>query len=87
MMVFKDFSVAFNCLFCSSIISAALDAGFSRSAALLLASTLSGRRLQVQSQLGSSEWRNFHRGVGQGSRLGPILYILANSYATVLSGD
>lgn len=43
LVAFEDNTVAFNCLFCSSIILSLLEVGFSLAAARLIASSLSGR--------------------------------------------
>lgn len=84
---FEDYTIAFNCVFCSTIVDAAVAAGFSRSAAKVLVSMLTGRRLQVVTPHGVSTWRDFFRGIGQGGKLGPLLYILAaNTYPGALAG-
>lgn len=44
-----DYTVVFNCLFCSAIVRSLLNSGFSLSAARVIASSLCGREIQVVS--------------------------------------
>lgn len=85
LIAFKDYTVGFNCLFCSSIVLGFLDAGFSASAARVIACSLYGREFMVTSAHRSSSWRRLDRRVGQGGRLGTILYIItAKEYPRLL---
>ena len=64
-----------------------IDAGFSPSAARVIAASLSGREIRVVSGDQCSCWRRVDRGVGLGGRLGPVFYTLtANRYPSVLFG-
>lgn len=81
---FNDFTPAFNCIFGSVIIEQSV--GFSVAAARVIADSFTGRSFRVVSGTCISDWRFYHRGIGQGGRLGPLFYILAaNTYPRALS--
>lgn len=87
MVVFEDFTVAFNSLYCSAMVNAVIKAGFSHAAAKVIAHSLLDREFMVVCGDHSSSWRRVDRGIGQGGRLGPILYIItANHYPRLMTG-
>lgn len=75
LVTFMDFSVAFNCLHLSSILSCRLGGGLSRHSALIVADSFSGRVFSVVRSHGTlSDWYPLPRGFGQGSRAGSLYY-------------
>lgn len=66
LVAFEDFTVAFNCLFGSVIIEQLIAAGFSYSAARVIANMLTGRMFRVVHGKLMSDWVTYHRGIGQG---------------------
>lgn len=79
LVIFIDFTVAFNSLYPSAIIEAFLRAGFSRSSIGWLADSLSGRSFCIDTGGERSGFFAYDRGFGQGGRIGPILYLVGTN--------
>lgn len=72
---FVDFSVAFNCIHPSYILSCLLGGVLSKHSALVVADSFSGHVFAVVPADDSlTEWYPFYRGFGQGSRGGGLYY-------------
>lgn len=79
LVVFLDFTVAFNSVYTSAIVSSFLDAGFSNSSVLWLADCLTGRSFCIDTGGERSGYFPYERGFGQGTRIGPVLYLGASN--------
>lgn len=74
-VVFVDFSVAFNSLFTSYILSRLLAGGLAKESAICIADSFTGRQFAIIKTDGSlTEWYDYSRGFGQGSRGGGLCY-------------
>lgn len=79
-VVFIDFTVAFNSLFPSHILSTLLGAGLSSASARWIADSFTNRQFAIIKRDGSfTEWYDYSRGFGQGSRGGGLFYNSASA--------
>ena len=69
-----DLSKAFDCLPHTLLICKLSAYGFSNEACLLMASYLNGRKQRVKLGNNRSIWSTLHKGVPQGSIMGPLLF-------------
>lgn len=75
LVVFIDFSVAFNSLYPSYILTTLLAGGLAKESAVWIANAFTGRKFAVICTDGSyTEWYDYSRGFGQGSRGGGLFY-------------
>ena len=88
-VIFVDFSVAFNSLFTSYILPTLLAGGLSKESARWIANSFSGRKFAViKDDRALTEWYEYNRGFGQGSRGCGLFYNSAScEIARVLHSD